>query len=256
LYHFYQFGDIMKYSFFSPIALSFLLTLTSLGFSKDVFWETFNDSWDAQLKKYVKNGKVDYANWAKDKQPLNEYLASLKNLTPEKMAKASREDSLAMYINAYNAYTVDIMNRNLGIKSIRDISPNAWKQKFVYVEGEQMSLDDLEHKIIRPVFKEPLIHFAIVCASISCPPLVNDAYTGSNLMKLMEQNTRTYLADSEQNDFSGKKNYISKLFKWFKSDFHEGDNTVESFIQKYGPENYDPSKSRKYKKYDWGTNSL
>ena len=229
--------------------ISFFLLIVSLSFAQPIN-KSFHKPWNQLLKKYVTNGFVNYTSWSKseDRQKLNNYLNNLKNL--EGLDTNNPKQQLALYINAYNAYTVKVILDNLGITSIRKISPNAWDQKIVNITGKIYSLNHLEHKIIRPQFNEPLIHFALVCASISCPALQSIAYTAKNLNTLLKKGVVDYLANPKENIFTAKTTKVSKLFKWYSSDF--GD--VKTFLKKYAPKSFNSKNKIRFKSYDWGLN--
>ncbi len=238
---------------FIPLLLS--LPLSSVYGEKTIDWDRFHKRWDIQLKRYVFKGKVNYPAWNRDSSSLNTYLDSLRTLPKTLIQKASKDALLALYINTYNAYTIKAVLNHPKIKSIQDIKPKIWDQKFIHLSGDTLSLNHLENKILRPQFKDPRIHFAIVCASISCPPLINKAYTPLNVHSLMTANTKSYLADKQQNDFTEHTSRISKIFKWFKEDFEAYQGGLKGFLKKYAPSEYEDKKIFTYMIYNWDLNS-
>ena len=141
--------------------------------------------WDLLLKKHVDaRGMVDYEGFIRDKEQLEQYLKKLSN-TPPDPETWSEAEQLAYWINAYNAFTVKLIADNYPVESIEDLHPTinipmlntVWHKKFFKIGGRESSLDEIEHKILRKQFNEPRIHFAINCASYSCPPLRGEAYT-------------------------------------------------------------------------------
>ena len=145
--------------------------------------------WNELLKAYVKpNGQVDYKGFIREKPKLERYLKLLSENAPDR-SKWSKNEQLAYWINVYNAYTVKLIVDYYPTKSIRDLGPrikiplikDVWHYKFFKIAGVDMSLDEVEHSILRKEFEEPRIHFAINCASVSCPPLLNEAFVASNL---------------------------------------------------------------------------
>ena len=131
------------------------------------------------LKQYVKNDRVDYEGFKKDEVKLDQYLDVLEKTDSKKL---SRNEQFAFYINAYNAWIIKlVLSGYPGIKSIKDLGSffqSPWKKKLCRIDGKTLTLDDIEHKILRPRFQDPRVHFAINCASKSCPPLLSDPYRG------------------------------------------------------------------------------
>ena len=178
--------------------------------------ETLHQTWDSLLQKHVSTeGVVDYKGFQSDLDILDRYLNALANQVPR--AHYSQEDKLAYWINVYNAFTVKLILNHYPIKSIKDIK-NPWGQRFFTLGGEAYNLDDVEHRILRKM-DEPRIHFAIVCASFSCPKLQNHAYTAQNIEKQLTQATQDFLKDPKKNRFSENNAEISLIFRWFAKDF-------------------------------------
>jgi hypothetical protein len=185
------------------------------------------------LTKYVRSGVVNYQGFKNEEKKLDEYLKTLENVDTSKL---SRNEQLAFYINTYNATTIKlILSAYPGIRSIWDLGSRilTWKspfrKKIVRIEGKTISLDDLEHGIIRPRFKEPRVHFAINCASRSCPPLISEPYQGSILDQQLDASTRAFLNNPERNHLGGNTLRVSKIFKWFGEDFN--DDAVGFFLR-------------------------
>lgn len=183
--------------------------------------------WNAILKKYVdKNGMVNYRTLKanpSDTASLTNYLATLSTANPQVAAK--RESKLAFWINAYNAVTVQGILREYPTTSIRNhtakvVGYNIWHDLQLYVGGTPYSLDSIEHKILRKM-SEPRIHFAIVCASIGCPRLLNEAYTAEKLNEQLEINSKDFFSRSQnfRYDKNGRRFYMSALMDWFGGDF-------------------------------------
>ena len=150
-------------------------------------------AYDRLLKKYVnKKGLVNYKGLKAEEQALNQYLALLSKNPPT--ASWSKPDQMAFWVNAYNAYTLRLILDYYPLKSIKDIGPKIkiplvttpWAMKFFSIGGEKMSLDQIEHSILRKKFDDPRIHFALVCASISCPALRPEAYTAANIERQLD----------------------------------------------------------------------
>lgn len=186
-----------------------------------------HSQWDRLLKKYVdQNGFVNYQGLQRstaDRQMLQQYLQSLSTVNPNQ--KASRQGQLAYWINAYNAVTVEGILQKYPTTSIRNhtaklVGYNIWHDLKLHVGGQAYSLDFMEHKILRKM-NEPRIHFAIVCASIGCPRLLNEAYTAQQLEQQLDTNTKDFFARSQnfRYDAASRRFYISAILDWFGSDF-------------------------------------
>ncbi|TBN05668.1 DUF547 domain-containing protein [Hyunsoonleella flava] len=213
--------------------------------------EAFNhDSWDDVLEKYVStDGNVDYSGLKKSRGVLLKYIELLANNTPNN--DWTKEDKLAYWINAYNALTIDLILRNYPIKSIKDIK-DPWKQRHWKLGKKWYNLDEIEHQILRKM-DEPRIHFAIVCASDSCPKLQNDAFTASNLEQQLTKATEEFLSDKSKNDLSDNPIKLSKIFKWFSKDFNQNTNLID-FLNKYSEETVYHSTKIRYMDYNWDLN--
>lgn len=201
---------------------------------------SLHDGWDSILGTHVSDdGLVNYKALLKNPGPLNAYLDVL---AKTKASSLSREGKLAYWINAYNAFTVKLILDNYPTTSIRKIS-KPWKQKVWLAGGTKMSLDEIEHEILRKAFKEPRIHFAIVCASIGCPDLWNRAYTEKAIEKELASAARKFLRSrkhlrvAEETSFVGKRTTVlrvSSIFKWFKKDFVvNGKPDIAAFVASY-----------------------
>ncbi|QNJ97123.1 DUF547 domain-containing protein [Constantimarinum furrinae] len=210
-----------------------------------------HSQWDKLLKKYVdETGMVDYKGFQKDRAQLNLYLQNLSSYDPTN--EWSVQELLAYYINLYNAYTVDAILQNYPVKSIKDIS-GVWTKGSVPVGGRELSLGGIENGILRKM-DEPRIHFAINCASISCPKLLNEAYTASKINEQLEMATREFI-NSDKNEITAKTPKVSSIFDWYKSDYKvDGRTDVIGFINKYSTTEINPRATLQYKDYNWNLN--
>ncbi|MCK5401773.1 MAG: DUF547 domain-containing protein [Flavobacteriaceae bacterium] len=213
--------------------------------------KAFNHTlWNDLLQKYISaNGNVDYKGFKSDHSTLKNYIATLSENTPTKTW--TKEDKLAYWMNAYNALTVDLIVRHYPLKSIKDID-KPWGQRLWKLGNKWYNLEEIEHQILRKM-NEPRIHFGIVCASVSCPKLQNKAFTSSNLETQLTNATKGFLADPARNNLSQNSIKISKIFKWFSSDFKENGSLVD-FINKYSEIVISQNASKSYKDYDWNLN--
>jgi len=243
-----------------------LLLYISLWFIPGVSAGTFDHSkFDQALKKYVDDkGLVDYNSIAKD-SGFSEYVQSLQTARVEEL---SRDGQLAFWINGYNAVTIDKVIKKKPKKSVREtFIPGVWTgTKFFtsrehIVAGKRLSQDDIEHEILRKQFKDPRIHFAIICASMGCPPLPRIAYTEENVQTRLEEETQKYLNSQRGTRIDRAENtlHMSKLFDWFATDFIQKSGSTLAFMQPYLHEEVriflerDPMIS--YLEYNWALNA-
>lgn len=209
-----------------------------------------HQNWNKLVSKYVsKGGNVDYLAFKKNRKYLLEYIDELSNNLPKDAW--SKEDKLAYWINAYNALTIDLILHNYPTKSIKDIK-DPWDQRLWNLGDKWYNLNDIEHKILRKM-NEPRIHFAIVCASVSCPKLQNEAFTVSNLEEQLTNATKEFLADTSKNELSENNIKLSKIFKWFKKDFEKNGSLID-FINQYAETTISPSAKKSYTDYNWNLN--
>lgn len=170
--------------------------------------------------------QTDYDGFAADRQRLDQYLASLSAVTETQYQSWTRNQKLAFLINAYNAFTVQlILDHYPGIESIKDIGGwfgSPWKQDFFELRGKKHSLDDIEQTMIRQHFKEPRIHMAVNCASIGCPALADTAYVASDLDAQLTQAVNRFLSDHSRNryDDAGRTFKVSSIFDWYGADWN------------------------------------
>ena len=206
-----------------------------------------HSAWAAFLKAYVKpDGKglnrVDYgAVNGGGRAALNGYL---KTLTAAEISAFSRAEQRAYWINLYNALTVKVIIDHYPVESIRDIdiSPGLfadgpWGKPLVRVEGEEVSLDDIEHRILRPIWRDPRIHYAVNCASVGCPNLMTQPFTATNSDALMDQAAREYINHPRGARVAGGKLVVSSIYEWFQDDFGGTDAGVIAHLKEFA----DPS---------------
>jgi hypothetical protein len=218
--------------------------------TSDIQAQVNHNEWNGLLQKHVsKNGNVNYLGFKSDLNALKYYIDTLGNQMPS--TEWTKNEKLAYWINAYNALTVDLILRNYPIKSIKDIK-DPWDQRLWKFGDQWINLSDIEHKILRPM-DEPRIHFAIVCASISCPQLQNEAFRASNIEEQLTNATKEFLADTSKNKLSKDDIKISKIFKWFKKDF-EVNGSVIDFLNTYSDLEVSESAKKSYSDYNWDLN--
>ena len=225
-----------------------------------------HDDFDTLLKKYVdKDGMVKYKDWhasTEDRTKLQTYINSLSRANLKQPSE--NKDKLAYWINAYNAVTIEGILQVYPTSSIKNHTSNGfgyniWKKLFLTVDDTRINLDSIEHKVLRKM-NEPRIHFAIVCASISCPRLLNEAYVGDKLEKQLVTNTKDFFSRSRnfQANSSGQIQ-MSKIIEWFGKDFGQSQNDQLRVLYPYFPESArqalaGKSVSVQYLNYDWNLN--
>jgi hypothetical protein len=193
---------------------------------------------DTILKTHVdERGLVDYAALRADAAALDAYLGRLATID---LASLGRDEQLATLINAYNAFTLRLIADHYPIHSIRDIpEADRWKAVRWTLAGKQVSLDHIEHEMIRPVFGEPRIHFALVCAAVSCPPLRREAYRGDRIEKQLDDQMRqTHGINTPWTQFDATNNLlrVTSLYDWFAGDFKPQSPTTQAYVARYVPE--------------------
>lgn len=209
-----------------------------------------HDLWHRLLKTHVSdNGKVNYLAINKDKTSLDEYINLLSKNTPNN--HWSKNETLAYWINAYNALTIDLIIKNYPVKSIKDIK-TPWDQRLWKLGNKWYNLNDIEHQILRKM-DEPRIHFAIVCASLSCPKLQNYAFTATDLETQLTDSTKAFLADTDRNIITEDHLKLSKIFQWFTKDFKQYGSVVD-FVKAYTEININAKAKTTYLDYNWNLN--
>ncbi|MEZ7498126.1 DUF547 domain-containing protein [Flavobacterium sp. Arc3] len=206
--------------------------------------------WNTLLQKNVsKDGNVNYKGFQKDSKELQAYLNELSSNVPTK--SWSKNATLAYWINAYNAFTVKLILDNYPTKSIKDIN-DPWGKKFFTLGNKKYSLEEIEHEILRKM-DEPRIHFAINCASFSCPNLLNEAYTAAKLDKQLAAAAKSFINDKTKNTITTNKIEISKIFDWFAGDFKKKGSVID-FLNQYSTIKISSKAKVNYKEYNWSLN--
>lgn len=227
--------------------------------------------WDRLLKTYVKPGsdgmnRVDYAAFKSTGQgELKLYIGRLETVDPREL---NRAEQFALLANLYNARTIDIVLDHYPLGSIKDISLGGdlfaaftggpWKAKVTQLGGVALSLDDIEHGILRPVFKDPRVHYAVNCASIGCPNIGTEAFTGARLNQQLVAAARAYVNHPRGVRIEGATAAVSSIYTWFKGDLGGEDRGVLAHLLKYAAEPLAEKlrtvSSISYQTYDWGLN--
>ncbi len=217
--------------------------------------------WTNLLKKHVDSkGMVDYRGFIADSTALNHYLDTLSSHHPNN-ENWTKNERLAYWINAYNAFTIRLIIRHYPVASIKDIAGvisfvnSPWDLKFIQIEGETYDLNNIEHDIIRPRFSEPRIHFALVCAAVSCPRLQTEAFVAERLDSQLESAAKAFFNDPEKNRITTEKADLSKLMSWYSSDFTDEASSVREYVNGYSDVKITDDTIIDYLDYKWGLNA-
>lgn len=193
------------------------------------------------LAAVVKNSAVDYAKLKADPVELDAYLKEIAAVPPAEFARWPEADRLALLLNLYNAQTLRLIIDHYPLKSIRDIGTlpgAAWRGLIVRQGGQVMTLGHLENKVIRAEYREPRIHFALVCAAVGCPPLRAEPYTGARLGIQLDDQARMFLATPSKNRFDPATGvlHLSRIFKWYEEDFEKPAGSLAAYVKPFLPE--------------------
>ncbi len=209
-----------------------------------------HSGWNTLLTQFVtSSGKVNYKGLKAKQKDLEAYLKLLAdNPVPSTW---SRNEKMAYWINAYNAFTVKLILDNYPLSSITNLSGGkVWDKKWIQLGGKTYSLNNIENDILRPRYKDARIHFAVNCAAKSCPPLLNRAWTASNLNTCLDRQAKQFINNSQYNKVSADKVVISKIFEWYAADF--GD--IVTYFNKYSTTSINANAQVSYQNYDWALN--
>ncbi len=223
-------------------------------------------AWSDFLSKYVRKGDTGAIGVAydeigdDDRARLDEYLASLQ-ATPVK--SLARDEQLPFWINLYNATTVKVVLDAWPVDSIRDIksglfSGGPWSSQRLTVAGEKISLNDIEHRILRPIWRDPRLHYALNCASVGCPDLLATAFTRANADQLMDEAAHAFVNHPRAARVKDGKLVVSSIYHWFKEDFGGSDDGVLAHLRQYAGVDLTKSLESTSRvadhQYDWSIN--
>lgn len=241
--------------------LTFGILFSGSAFAQKVDYS----AWDKLLKKHVKpSGLVDYKGFQKDQKELDKFLQSLSKVNVDKLPKL---DQLVFWINVYNAFTIDFVARNYPVKSIKDIreaglfrsvlgDKQIWVTNFRYrINGRNQTLHGVENGILMKDFDEPRIHFAINCASYSCPRLLNEAFTPENVEARMEQLAKEFVNNSTHNKITENAVQLSNIFNWYTKDFTKN-GTLIDYLNKYSKVKINQNAKVTFLEYNWDLNEV
>ena len=220
-----------------------------------------HSAYDKLLKKYVnEKGLVNYKGFKSEEKVFNQYLDMLSKNAPA--TSWSKSEQMAYWINAYNAYTIRLILDHYPLKSIKDIGSKIkipfvttpWAHKFFTIGGEKMSLDNIEHGTLRKKYDDPRIHFTLVCASISCPRLRNEAYMADKLEAQLNDQGHDFLNNPAKNKITKEEAQLSKYFDWYKGDWNNDGQSVVKWVDKYSATKIDDKTKISFLDYNWNLN--
>lgn len=237
-----------------------------LGFDHD------HGRWTTVLSRHLRDGRLDYEALGRERGDLDQYLLDLRAVERDDFDGWTREQQYAYWVNAYNAFTVHLVLSRYPVESIRDIGTTlapVWKKEFVplghlYGAGttDLISLDTIEHRILRPTFEDARVHAAVNCASGSCPPLRAEAFRAEALEAQLDASVLAWLSDAALNryDAAARRADVSAIFDWFEEDFVRDAGSVEAWIAARGPESArwmaDGKVDLRHLDYDWSLNDV
>lgn len=219
-----------------------------------------HEIWDSLLQSHIyPYGEVDYKGLIQDSLKLNRYIDLISTNHPNDQ-NWTKDEQLAYWINAYNVFTIRLIIRNYPLTSINNIKNgipfvnSVWDIKSIKIEDQTYDLNNIEHGILRKFYNEPRIHFAINCASKSCPKLRNEAYTANKIEDQLNEQARAFINNQVKNKIlSDQEIKLSKIFKWFRGDFTKERELVD-FINTYSNIQILNDASISYMDYDWRLN--
>ena len=235
--------------------------------------QPFADLFDATLRNNVEDGLVDYKKLLGD-ETLDKYVELLATFNPASLK--TREEQLAFWLNAYNAFTLKVVKDNYPIECVSELhtggriighilKTTVWDKEIFVLNGKKISLNEIEHEIIRKEFKEPRIHFALVCAAVSCPPMRNEAYKPDELNAQLDGQAKAFLRNYVRNyfDLNKREAYLSKIFDWYGEDFAEDEDSLLIYLSRYLPDKVSSDIKKnaglweiEYLPYDWKLNDV
>jgi len=240
--------------------LILLLYTTIISFAQNKV--PSHEIWNTLLKKNVTvNGNVNYKGFISDSSQLNKYLKNLSENIPDEKTWSAKEQK-SYWINAYNAFTIKLITKYYPVKSIKDIGSKmqipfvntVWDIKFIKIGKDTYDLNNIEHSKLRKRFGDARIHFGLVCASKSCPILLNEAYTPEKLDTQLDAQAKVFLADKSRNDISTERPQLSKIFDWYGVDFKSKGISVIDFINRYSSPKIASNAKVSYLDYSWELN--
>lgn len=254
----------MKWLFWNTLYIIPFLVLACSATSQEVKPHrdpVRHDLWDELLQKHVSaEGLMNYKGMLRDSARLNRYLRLLSGAHPQ--SSWSEAEQMAYWINAYNAFTVKLILNHYPVESIKDIKRgiplvnSVWDIRFIQIQGQTYDLNQIEHQILRPVFKDARIHAAINCASFSCPRMLRQAFTAANLEQQLDAAMRGFINDPLRNKVTSEKAEVSAIFSWFSGDFKRDAGSIRAYLNKYSKVKISETGKISFLNYDWRLNDI
>lgn len=274
---------MLRFNLYFPLLLAVLtLSLSSLASAapESELWHKWtlhnaestltidHSQWDDLTRRFVKPTKDDFNRFAyskfqvADKRQLQAYISGLSKTL---ISQYNRDQQMAFWINLYNAVTIKVMLDNYPVDSIRDIksglfNPGPWDKELVEVEGENITLNDIEHRILRPIWQDARIHYAVNCASIGCPNLQSRAFTAESIEAMLEAVAVEFINHRRAVEVKYGKLRVSSIYEWYKVDFGGTDANVIAHLRQYAKpplaDQLSDIESIDSDHYNWGVNSL
>lgn len=249
--------------FVFPILYSLLLVLSTNAHGSEI--DHSHAQFAEILEVYTMDGLVDYKRLKEEPSRLDTYLNTLAKVKEAQFYSWKENEKLAYLINLYNAATLKLIIKHYPVESIRKIGwfwfyKGPWDQKFISLFGKNTDLNFIEHDLLRTKYSEPRIHFALVCAALSCPQLRHEPYTADKLDWQLDEQAKRFLSSSGKNfvDHPEKKIFLSSIFTWFKDDFTKEGNTLQNYVYPYLENGSSESNAQDYDveflDYNWQLN--
>jgi len=244
------------------MSIKLLICLFILGLPQhQTFAQIKHDAFTQLLQKHVStDGKVNYKGFIKDSIQLKQYLQLLTKNPPTN--QWTKQEQMAFWINAYNAFTIDLVIQHYPIKSIKDIGSSIqipfvntpWDIKFIRIGKEQLDLNNIEHSKLRKQFGDARLHMVLVCASKSCPSLAREAYEANTLEQQLNGASKKFLTDKTKNQIQTQQSKLSMIFRWYAMDFNKNGKKVLDFVNQHQSTPINNKTKIEYLDYDWNLN--
>ncbi len=255
---------MMKWFFWNTLCVIPFLVLACSANSQDVKpprEPVSHDLWDELLQKHVNaEGLMNYKGMQRDSARLNRYLRLLSGAHPQ--SSWTEAEQMAYWINAYNAFTVKLILNHYPVESIKDIKRgiplvnSVWDIRFIKIQDQTYDLNQIEHQILRPLFKDARIHAAINCASFSCPRMLRHAFTAVNLDQQLDTAMRGFINDPLRNRITSDKAEVSAIFSWFSGDFKRDAGSIRAYLNRYSKIKISETGKISFLNYDWRLNDI
>ena len=253
--------------FLRSVVLVIVLISSHFAFAYDHSYKSYDEILKQTVVVKGSQSSVDYKKIKSDTSKLDEFTDGIERIGKDEFDSWSREQQMAFLINAYNAFTIKLILTKYPVDSIKSYGGlfvnSPWEKKFFTLFGKETTLNVIEHDLLRKLYKDPRLHFVLVCASKSCPPLINDAYVADKLEHQFTAAAMNFMRDPERNRFNADTNEIkiSKIFKWYKKDFISSAGSINAYVAPLMTDDVDlqalianKETATNYLDYDWSLN--